>query len=120
MNIIIAGCGKVGHTLAEQLSSEGHQITVMDLNAEAVHVVSADCDVIGYIGDCTSFRAQHEAGIKNTDLLIAATNEDEKNMLACLIARKTGHCQTIARVRAPQYLEEMYFLKEELGLFQCR
>ena len=116
MNIIIAGCGKVGHTLAEQLSSEGHQITVMDINAEAVHGVSADCDVIGYIGDCTSFRAQHEAGIKNTDLLIAATNEDEKNMLTCLIARKTGHCQTIARVRSPQYSEEIGFLKEELGL----
>ncbi|SEG24837.1 trk system potassium uptake protein TrkA [Eubacterium ruminantium] len=116
MNIIIAGCGKVGHTLAEQLSNEGHQITVMDTNAEAVQTVSADCDVIGYIGDCTSFRAQYDAGIKETDLLIAATDMDEKNMLACLIARKTGHCQTIARVRSPQYSEEISFLKEELGL----
>ena len=116
MNIIIAGCGRVGHTLAEQLSNEGHQITVMDTNPEAVQNVSAACDVIGYVGDCTSFRSQFEAGIEETDLLIAATDQDEKNMLACLIARKTGECQTIARVRSPQYSEEIGFLKEELGL----
>ena len=116
MNIIIAGCGKVGQTLAEQLSNEGHQITVMDMNQDTVQTVSADCDVIGYIGDCTSFRAQYEAGIRETDLLIAVTDADEKNMLACLIARKTGHCQTIARVRSPQYSDEIGFLKEELGL----
>ena len=116
MNIIIAGCGRVGHTLAEQLSNEGHQITVMDNDPGAVQSVSAACDVIGYVGDCTSFRSQLEAGIEETDLLIAATDQDEKNMLTCLIGRKTGHCQTIARVRSPQYSEEISFLKEELGL----
>lgn len=116
MNIIIAGCGRVGHTLAEQLSNEGHQITVMDTDPNAVQSVSAACDVIGYVGDCTSFRSQLEAGIEENDLLIAATDQDEKNMLACLIGRKTGHCQTIARVRSPQYSEEIGFLKEELGL----
>ncbi|MBR1674668.1 MAG: Trk system potassium transporter TrkA [Eubacterium sp.] len=116
MNIIIAGCGRVGHTLAEQLSNEGHQITVMDTNPGAVQSVSAACDVIGYVGDCTSFRSQLEAGIEETDLLITATDQDEKNMLACLIGRKTGHCQTIARVRSPQYSDEISFLKEELGL----
>ena len=116
MNIIIAGCGRVGHTLAEQLSNEGHQITVMDTDPNAVQAVSAACDVIGYVGDCTSFRSQLEAGIEENDLLIAATDQDEKNMLACLIGRKTGHCQTIARVRSPQYSEEIGFLKEELGL----
>ena len=116
MNIIIAGCGRVGHTLAEQLSNEGHQITVMDTNPNAVQSVSSACDVIGYVGDCTSFRSQLEAGIEETDLLIAATDQDEKNMLACLIGRKTGHCQTIARVRSPQYSDEIGFLKEELGL----
>ena len=116
MNIIIAGCGRVGYTLAEQLSNEGHQITVMDSNPVAVQNVSAACDVIGFVGDCTSFRSQLEAGIEETDLLIAATDQDEKNMLACLIGRKTGKCQTIARVRSPQYSEEIGFLKEELGL----
>jgi len=116
MNILIAGCGQVGRSLAEQLIREGHEITVMDKDFSAVKAVTAASDVIGFEGDCTSLSAQIEAGIEDMDLLIAATNQDEKNMLACLIARKAGECQTIARVRDPQYLDEMYFLKEELGL----
>ena len=116
MDILIAGCGQVGKSLAQQLYEEGHEVTVMDVDGRAVESVTNASDVIGYQGDCTSLTAQVDAGIKDMDLLIAATNQDEKNMLACLIARKAGHCKTIARVRDPQYLEEMYFLKEELGL----
>ena len=116
MNILIAGCGQVGKSLAQQLNDEGHEVTVMDTNYQVVESATATSDVIGYQGDCTSLSAQIDAGISDMDLLIAATDQDEKNMLACLIARKAGHCQTIARVRDPQYLEEMYFLKEELGL----
>lgn len=116
MNILIAGCGQVGKALAHQLNEEGHEVTVMDTDYQVVEAATAASDVIGYQGDCTSFSAQIEAGVEDMDLLIAATNQDEKNMLACLIARKAGHCQTIARVRDPQYLDEIYFLKEELGL----
>ncbi len=116
MNILIAGCGQVGKSLAKQLNEEGHEVTVMDTNYQVVESATAASDVIGFQGDCTSFTAQLEAGVEDMDLLIAATDQDEKNMLACLIARKAGHCQTIARVRDPQYLDEMYFLKEELGL----
>ena len=116
MNILIAGCGQVGKSLAQQLNDEGHEVTVMDTNYQVVESATATSDVIGFQGDCTSLSAQIDAGISDMDLLIAATDQDEKNMLACLIARKAGHCQTIARVRDPQYLEEMYFLKEELGL----
>lgn len=116
MNIIIAGCGRVGRTLAGQLNSEGHEITVIDTNYKAVQAVTETYDVIGYHGDCTSYHVQLEAGIERADLLIAATDKDEKNMLACLIGRKAGHCQTIARVRSPQYSEEIQYIKEELGL----
>ena len=116
MNILIAGCGQVGRSLAVQLNREGHEVTVMDTDYSVVEAATAASDVIGYQGDCTSLTAQIDAGIEDMDLLIAATNQDEKNMLACLIARKAGNCQTIARVRDPQYLEEMFFLKEELGL----
>ena len=116
MNILIAGCGQVGKALAHQLNEEGHEVTVMDTDYQVVEAATAASDVIGYQGDCTSLSAQIEAGVEDMDLLIAATNQDEKNMLACLIARKAGHCQTIARVRDPQYLDEIYFLKEELGL----
>ncbi len=116
MNILIAGCGQVGKNLAVQLSKEGHEITVMDVDYTAVEAVQTACDVIGYQGDCTSLSAQMDAGIQDMDILIAASNQDEKNMLACLIAKKAGNVKTIARVRDPQYLDEMYFLKEELGL----
>ena len=105
MNILIAGCGQVGKALAHQLNEEGHEVTVMDTDYQVVEAATAASDVIGYQGDCTSLSAQIEAGVEDMDLLIAATNQDEKNMLACLIARKAGHCQTIARVRDPQYLE---------------
>jgi len=116
MNILVAGCGQVGKSLAQQLYEEGHEVTVMDVNYHAIESATSSSDVIGFQGDCTSLQDQTDAGIMNMDLLIAATDQDEKNMLACLIARKAGRCQTIARVRDPQYLEEMRFLKEELGL----
>ena len=116
MNIIIAGCGRVGYTLADQLSREGNEITVIDTNYKALESVTSECDVIGYEGDCTSFRVLKKIDADKADLLIAATDQDEKNMLACLIARKVGKCRTIARVRSPQYSEEISYLKEELGL----
>ena len=116
MNIIIAGCGKVGRSLADRLTTAGHEVTVMDKSYEALTSVTSFIDVMGYQGDCTSIATQMEAGIKNADLLIAVTDDDEKNMLACLIARKTGKCHTIARIRSPQYTDEIQYLKDELGL----
>lgn len=116
MNILIAGCGKVGRSLAERLTAAGHEVTVMDKSYEALASVTSFIDVMGYQGDCTSIATQMEAGIKKTDLLIAVTDDDEKNMLGCLIARKTGKCHTIARIRSPQYTDEIQYLKDELGL----
>ncbi|MCR5214229.1 MAG: Trk system potassium transporter TrkA [Eubacterium sp.] len=116
MNIIIAGCGKVGQALAETLTESGHEVTVMDKDYTALTMVTSSCDVMGFQGDCTSIRNQKEAGINRADLLIAVTSDDEINMLACLIARKTGKCHTIARIRSPQYTDEIGYLKEELGL----
>ena len=116
MNIIIAGCGKVGQTLAERLTDIGHEVTVMDKDFEHLTSVTGSADVMGFQGDCTSVHNQIEAGIKGADLLIAVTDNDEINMLTCLIARKAGHCQTIARIRSTQYTDEINYLKEELGL----
>ena len=117
MNIIIAGCGKVGQSLAERLTDAGHEVTVIDNDHEALATVTSSSDVMGYQGDCTSIVSQREAGIKNADLLIAVTDKDEINMLACLIAKKTGtKCHTIARIRSPQYTDEIGYLREELGL----
>lgn len=116
MNIIIVGCGKVGEALAEQLNEEGSNITVVDLNPERVHDVSSKYDVMGVIGNGATHAALQEAGIRNSDLLIAVTGSDELNLLCCLIAKKAGNCQTIARVRSPEYSSEAPYLKDELGL----
>lgn len=116
MKIIIAGCGKVGYTLAEQLSEEGHEITVIDPKAERVEAAVDALDVIGYIGNGNSYKMQEEAGVEDADMLIAVTGHDEVNLLACLIAKKAGNCKTIARVRNPEYMEEINFIREELGL----
>ncbi len=116
MNIIIAGCGKVGGTLAEQLSREGHDITVIDETSDVVQHVANAADVIGIVGNGASYSIQKEAGIEKADLLIAVTNADEVNLLCCLIAKKAGGCQTIARVRNPVYHQEIRHIKEELGL----
>ncbi len=116
MNIIIVGCGKVGLELAQRLSGEGHAITMMDNNAALMQKVLAPLDVQGVVGNGTSYRAQMEAGVLDADLLIAVTDTDETSLLSCLIARKAGNCQTIARVRDPEYFEDIRFIKEELGL----
>lgn len=116
MNIIIAGCGKVGCTLAEQLNAEGHEVSVIDIDSQVLQSVSSRFDVMGVEGNCTSFKVQTEAGIEHADLMIAVTDRDEINMLACLIAKKAGNCHTIARVRTPEYYEEINYIREELGL----
>ncbi len=116
MRIIIVGCGKVGYTLAEQLREEGHEITVIENDPEKKHMVEEKLDVSCIMGNGTSHRIQDKAGVERADLLIAVTGMDELNLLACLIAKKVGGLSTIARVRNPDYYEEINYIKEELGL----
>lgn len=116
MKIIIVGCGKVGSSLAEQLDREGHEITLIDNKASAIQNISNTLDVLGIIGNGASYNTQLSAGIEDADLLIAVTGSDELNLLCCVIAKKAGDCQTIARVRNPQYNSELDFIKEEMGL----
>ncbi|WP_343208111.1 Trk system potassium transporter TrkA [Anaerolentibacter hominis] len=116
MQIIIIGCGKVGRTLAEQLSSEGHNITIIDSVEQKVQEITNSCDIMGLAGNGASIQVQIEAGVEKADLLIAVTGADELNLLCCLIAKKAGNCQTIARVRNPLYSQEINFIKEKLGI----
>ena len=116
MKIIIVGCGKVGATIAEQLNSEGHDITIIDQDASAIQAITESIDVMGMTGNGAVYPVQMEAGIQEADLLIATTNSDELNMLCCLIAKKAGNCHTIARIRNPEYSSEIRFIREELNL----
>ncbi|MGN0161857.1 MAG: Trk system potassium transporter TrkA [Lachnospiraceae bacterium] len=116
LNIIIVGCGKVGVTLTEKLSKEGHDITVIDKNAQHVQTLSELYDVMGIVGNGASYSVQMEAGIHDADLIIAVTGSDELNLLCCTVARREGKCAAIARVRTPDYAEEVGYLREKLGL----
>lgn len=116
MKIIIVGCGKVGTTLADQLNNEGHDITLIDKNAAVLNAITERIDVMGVVGNGAVYNVQMEAGIQETDLLIATTNSDELNMLCCLIARKAGGCHTVARIRNPEYNAEIQYIKDEMGL----
>jgi trk system potassium uptake protein TrkA len=116
MNIIIVGCGTVGITLTEQLNKEGNNVTVIDLSAEKLKAIGSQNDVLTVLGNGATFATQREAGIDKADLLIAVTDSDELNLLCCMVAKKTGNCQTIARLRNPDFSSEADFLKNELGL----
>lgn len=117
MNIIIAGCGKVGQKIAEKLSQENeHDITVIDLRRKVVESLINECDIMGVVGSCADIDILKEAGVENADILIAVTGSDELNLLTCLMAKKTGECQTIARVRKPEYRKTLPLFKEDLGL----
>ena len=96
MQIIIVGCGNVGATLTEQLSKEGHNITVIDVDGYRTEAVANQYDVMGIVGNGASLTVQKEAGIEDADLMIAVTASDELNLLCCLIAKKAGDCNTIA------------------------
>lgn len=116
MNIVVVGCGKVGLTLAAQLNKENHNITIIDSDEKALRHAVDSIDVMGINGNGAMLQAQQEAGVKNADVLIAATDSDEINMLCCLIAKKEGNCSTIARIRNPEYTDEISYLRDELNL----
>jgi len=116
LSIIIVGCGKVGETIVEQLIKEGHDITIIDKNAARVQALAGSYDIMGLVGNGASYSVQLEAGIENTDLFIAVTESDELNLLCCTVAKRVSGCSAIARVRDPDYSQEVSYLQEKLGL----
>ena len=116
MRIIVVGGGNVGQMIIRALVREGHDIALVDVNPTVVEDVAGQFDILGVIGNGASYSVLQEAGIEDTDLLLAMTDSDEENMLCCLFARKAGDCRTIARVRNPLYNREIGYIKEELGL----
>lgn len=116
MKIIIAGAGKVGSSVAGILAGEGHDITVIDKRADIISNISNNLDVICVQGSATSSDTLIEAGAKDADLVLAATRNDEINMVCGISARKLGTKHVIARIRDTAYLHETEFLREALGL----
>lgn len=117
MNIIIAGDGKVGSLLTRQLSGEGYDVTVIDCDAKVLEASVERYDVISVHGNCASMSVLQQAGVKDADLLIAATSADEVNLLCCTTAHALNpKLHTIARIRNPEYTEQIYRMRDVFGL----
>ena len=117
MKIIIAGGGKVGAALIRQLSSEGHDLTLIDTNTAVLERTMTAYDVMAVQGNCATMATLHQAGVEDADLLIAVTNADEVNLLCCMTAHTMNpNLHTIARIRNPEYTDQIYRMRGSFGL----
>lgn len=116
MKVCVIGAGKVGATIAEALSEENHDIVVIDRKREILDDLSNCLDILCVHGNAVNLATLREAGADQADILIAATSSDEINMLCCIFGKKIGARHTIARVRNPEYFEQMLAMKQDLGM----
>ena len=116
MRIIIAGCGKVGTALAECLCEENHDIIVIDPDESRLTYLANTQDVMCIAGDAKSTEILERADIDKGDLMLAMTANDEENLIICLIAKRMGVKNTIARVRNPVYENTINVIRDMLGL----
>ncbi len=116
MKIVIVGSGNIGYYLTEQLVKEEHDVVIIDRDPDVLAHCTESFDALGVCGNAVSPDVQTEASVDTADLLIAVTNSDEVNLLCCFLAKKLGCKHTIARVRNPEYNQQMSFMRQDLGL----
>ncbi|MCI8524965.1 MAG: Trk system potassium transporter TrkA [Oscillospiraceae bacterium] len=116
INVHIVGAGEIGYALASQLSQDGCSVTVIDTDAAVVGSVSNALDVFSFQGNGASYATLQEVGSGESDIFIAVTDSDERNILACLSAHLMGAKHTIARVRGVEYAKHADFYRNQLGL----
>ena len=114
MKVIIIGAGKVGFSMAQLLSAENHDVIVIEQSPARQQILEDTLDIQVIYGSGSSTSALESAGVHNADMLLAVTESDELNMVACLLAKKYGTKTTVARVRNPEYLEVTAFSLNEL------
>lgn len=116
MNIIVAGLGLVGYPLSKALAAEGHNVTCIDTDGGKTALASEALDVLALQGSCTSVQTLKEAGAARADVFVAVCRLDEVNMVACLLAKQLGTKHTVARIRDPQYADELDTLEKAIGI----
>lgn len=116
MDIIVAGCGKVGTRLVEDLSLEGHNITIIDKDRKVVERILEAYDIQGVIGSGSDIDVLQEARVAHCDMFIALTPMDEANLIAAVTAKRLGAAYTVARVRNPEYFQHWDFMRDSLGV----
>ena len=105
MKIIIAGAGDVGSHLARMLSSDNHEITVIESDRKLLENISAVADILTVEGDCTTFATLRKASVRKADLFIAVNHEEESNIISAILAKQLGAKKSIARIDNNEYLE---------------
>jgi trk system potassium uptake protein TrkA len=120
MNIIICGAGRVGFTIAKQLSDQGHSITVIDQSSEDIQKIDESLDVKAIVGKATYPSILEKANASEADMIIAVTRNDEINMVICQIAFSIFNIpKKIARIRSQDYLNPKFttvYNKENLPI----
>ena len=116
MRILVVGDGKVGYTLAEQLTREGHDVVIIDRSEEVLQRSQDTLDVLCVRGNGANAKTLIDAGVDKADFLIATTASDETNMLCCLLGKRLGARYTMARIRDPEYNESIALLQKEIAI----
>ena len=117
MDIIIAGGGKTGLTLAGQMIAEGHNITLIDIDSKILESAVERYDAMAVCGNCASKEVLLQAGVEEAELVIAMADADEVNLLCCMTAHGINkNVHTIARIRNPQYAEQVMTMPEVFPL----
>lgn len=106
MKIIIAGDGEVGFHLAKLLSSENHNITIIDPQTDFIKLVENENNILAITGDPTSIDVLLENGVKRADLFVSVVHDEKTNIVSASLARQLGAKKTIARITNPEFLSE--------------
>ncbi|MGE5454892.1 MAG: Trk system potassium transporter TrkA [Methylocystaceae bacterium] len=112
--IIVVGAGKVGFSIAEILSRENQDVVVIEADEERALNIDNSLDVKVIVGNGASWDTLEKAGVKHASMLVAVTEMDELNMIACILAKRYGAKVTVARVRNPEYTETPHFRPSSL------
>lgn len=117
MKVVVIGAGVVGYNAALMISREHHNVVVIEQSQEAIDRVRRKLDVMTVAGNGASSEILAEAGVANADLVVAATDVDEVNMMACFTAKRMGAKRTVARLRKDEYIRKHESLKyADLGI----
>ncbi len=116
MKIVIVGAGKIGEILCRDLSTEGNDITLIEQDPKILDRILSVSDIMGIVGNGANREVLGDAGVHDADIFIAVTTNDEINLISSVMAKKMGAKYTIARVRNPEYSEQMEFMRESLGI----
>lgn len=118
MKVCIVGVGKMGYTIARALLDGGNGVTIIDCDAERIQNAGNTLDAFTIQGDALKAETLKNIEINSHDLIIAATESDESNLVICSLAKKLGCPKAMARVRSPQHITQSELLRETFGIEQ--